>query len=299
MLFAILTIVKDNPIIMAEFTYQPPDETAYHKAVLLALAKAGQTDLRNALAKAKCSINSSGTYSHQRWNAVYTSVTFRVPMNDYESLVIGEEEKGILRSICSKVMPSDAGLDIMDVDVAPSVDIEEGSKNLEQDLQKVTILLQSATAEFTLPDDILDKGRNMADTYLYLYSVENYLRLFIEKVARDRYGQNYFSSLKVPNSVKNGILVRKDAEAKNKWISLRGSSELFYLDFKDLGDIILNNWEVFKSFFPEQSWISSKIDELGNCRNLVAHNSFLGDHERDVIRVNFNSIVKQLNPHMK
>jgi hypothetical protein len=99
--------------------------------------------------------------------------------------------------------------------------------------------------------------------------------------------------------VKKGIEVRKVAEAKNNWISIRGESDLFYLDFSDIGDLITNNWEIFKAYFPDQAWISSKINELGRCRNLVAHNSNLGSHEKDVIRVDFNSIIRQLNPHMK
>jgi len=284
---------------MSEFTYQAPDEKAYHKAVLLALAKAGHNDLRDVLTRAKCSIDISGTFSRRRWNGMYTSVIFQVPMKEYELLVIEEEGKEILRSICDMVMPQDAGLDVMHVDVAPSLESIEDTISLEQDLQQVSSSLKSTTAEFTLPTDILDKGKEMADAYLYLYAVENYLRLFIERVAESRYGVSYFGSLKIPANVKNGIAVRKDAESKNRWISVRGGSELFYLDFKELTDIILNNWELFKPYFPDQSWIASKIAELGNCRNLVAHNSFLGDHERNVIRVNFNSIIRQLNPHMK
>jgi len=283
---------------MSEFTYQPPNENAYHRAVMLALAKAGQTGLRDALAKAKCSINASGTYSRSRWDAMYTSVTFQIPMKEYESIVIGEEEKRILIGICDKVMPPDAGLDVMNVNITPLLEGEE-NQSLEQDLEQVSNSLQSVAAEFTLPADILDKGKEMADAYLYLYGVENYLRLFVEKVAEDCYGTDYFGRLKISTSVKNGIVNRKEAEAKNNWISVRGDSELFYLDFKELGDVMLNNWELYKPYFPDQPWISSKIAELGNCRNLVAHSSYLGEHERDVIRVNFNSIVRQLNRHMK
>jgi hypothetical protein len=76
---------------------------------------------------------------------------------------------------------------------------------------------------------------------------------------------------------------------------VRGDSDLFYLDFKDLGTIILNNWELFRVYFPDQSWISAKMNELYSCRNLVAHNSYIGAHERDLIRVYFRSIIKQLN----
>ena len=104
-----------------------------------------------------------------------------------------------------------------------------------------------------------------------------------------------FAILNLPGNVKKSILSRKEQEKKNRWISVRGDSILFYLDFKDLGALILNNWDLFKDDFPGQSWVSTKIEELGNCRNLVAHNSFIGSHERDVIRVNFNSIINQLS----
>lgn len=283
---------------MSEFTYQPPNENIYHKAVLLALARAGQTTLRDALARAKCTVNTTGTYSRSRWNAVWTSVIFQIPMKEYESTIIGDDEKRILIGICDKVMPPDAGLDVMDVSITPLLESEE-NRTLEQDLGQVSASLRLVGAEFTLPTDILDKGKEMAEAYLYLYVVENYLRLFIEKVAQNRFGAEFFGSLKLSTNVQKGIEVRKKEEAKNAWISIRGGSELFYLDFKDLGDIILNNWELFKPYFPDQSWINSKISELGDCRNLVAHNSFIDKHERDVIRVNFNSIVRQLNPHMK
>ena len=81
---------------MSDFTYVPPNETMYHRAVLLALARAGQSDLCDILKKAKCTINvSGGTYSRSRWNALYTSVIFQIPMSEYESLSIDEKEKSV------------------------------------------------------------------------------------------------------------------------------------------------------------------------------------------------------------
>lgn len=292
------TVRKSKSKIMSEFTYQPPDENLYHKAVLLALVKEGYDNLRDALVKAKCSINTSSSFSRSRWNAMYTSVTFQIPMKEFELFAIEEQENKILLEICNSVMPSNTGLDVMHISFAPLL-VEDGEQSLQHDLEQVSASLQSGVAEFNLPADILDKGKEMADAYLYLYSVENYLRLFIEKVAENKYGAEYINSLKIPKSVKTGIDIRKDAQAKNNWISLRGGSDLFYVDFKDLGDVLVNNWELFKSYFPDQAWITTKVDELGNCRNLVAHNSYLGKHERDVIRVNFRSIIRQLNPYMK
>jgi len=62
-----------------------------------------------------------------------------------------------------------------------------------------------------------------------------------------------------------------------------------------LGDLNVNDWNIFEKYFPSQNWIKQKIDELGNIRNLVAHNSFIGEHEKDILRVNFHSILKQIN----
>ena len=284
---------------MSEFTYVAPNEQMYRKAVLLALVRANRSDLRDILKNAKCTINiSEGYFSRSRWNAYYTSIIFQIPMSEYESLNIEEEDKSLLKSICDGVMPPDAGLDVMHVDITPLL-YEEDAGSLQQDLEQITDSLQSLTAEFTLPDDILVKGKEMAEAYLYLYAAENYLRLFIEKVASNQFGLDYFNNLKISTDVKKGIAIRKAAETKNNWMSIRGGSDLFYLDFSDIDDIIINNWELFKSYFPGQAWISSKITELGHCRNLVAHNSYLGAHEKDVIRVNFNSIIRQLNPHME
>jgi hypothetical protein len=124
--------------------------------------------------------------------------------------------------------------------------------------------------------------------------VENSLRLFIEKVLTDSLGGNYWTQVNISNSVKTSIQARKNAEQKNQWISLRGDSELFYLDFKDLSALITNNWDYFKNYFPDKQWITVKIEELENCRNLVAHNSYIGQLEREVIRVNYNQILRQI-----
>src|SRR6185437_13168189 len=109
----------------------------------------------------------------------------------------------------------------------------------------------------------------------YLYCVENSLRLFIEKVFTDKIGSDYLTKILLSNPVKKSIQVRKEAEQKNQWISIRGNSDLFYLDFKELSILIVNNWEFFKEYFPDQQWLNVKIDELGNCRNLIAHNSYV------------------------
>jgi hypothetical protein len=105
--------------------------------------------------------------------------------------------------------------------------------------------------------------------------------------------------LKLNKDIQKKVSQRKEEERKNRWLRLRGDSDIFYLDFDDLGSIIQNNWELFSLYFPDMAWIMSKISEFSKCRNLVAHNSYLEKHEKDVVRVNYTSILKQLNETLK
>ncbi len=135
----------------------------------------------------------------------------------------------------------------------------------------------------------------MMKVYLYLYVTENYIRLFIEQACINAHGQDYFSKLTLTKTIKDTISGRERNEEKNCWVSVRGDSDLFYLDFIELSVLIQNNWVMFKEYFPDQSWINSKLNKLYSTRNLVAHNNIVGEHERNILQVNFRSIVKQLN----
>ncbi len=140
-----------------------------------------------------------------------------------------------------------------------------------------------------LPEDIRIKGYQMAEAYTYLYSVENSLRLFIEKVAKEKYGENYFSQMSIPRALQNTISSRQSNDAANKWLSVRGT-ELFYLDFKDLGAVINNNWDIFKDYFPSQDFILPKLNDMAECRNKIAHNSYVDDLERNLMKTYYNQM---------
>lgn len=285
---------------MSDFSYTPPDEQKFLKGILQLLQKRNLNEYVNILKNAKCEFDVSSSFSHVRWNGLYTTVVFRLPIDDFELVHLDDQEyKTPLIRVCSDLMPPNAGLDVLNVEFSPSLETIDVIDDLHDDLDEIVNGLAKKSSNFTLPDDIMVKGQQMAEVYLYLYVVENYLRLFIEKVLTESYGSTYFTKAIVPKSISNSIAVRKEQEKKNLWIGVRGDSDLFYFDFKDLGILILNNWEIFKIYFPDQAWISSKIDEMGNCRNLVAHNSVLGEHERDVIRIHFRSITMQLSGYMK
>jgi hypothetical protein len=284
---------------MSDFTYETPNEEGFMKALLAKLKVEGFEEIAETLKGSKCEIvhNQQFAYPSGRWNAFRAEIIIRIPVSEYElavKKVTGEIRNKII-SIADDLMPKEAGLDVLSMSLSPCIEVTPVEESLLSDLQRVTETLSEGLTKEIFPKDIEEKGKEMADVYVYLYCIENALRLFLEKIAKENYGDDYFSNLNTSNDVNKKLNVRKRDEEKNQWLRIRGDSEIFYLDFDDIGYLIKNNWEIFKKYFPSQEWIVTKIIELSKCRNLVAHNSYIGKDERDLIRVYFNTILKQIS----
>jgi len=85
-----------------------------------------------------------------------------------------------------------------------------------------------------LPQDIQDKGREMSDVYLYLYCIENSLRIFIAEIMKRE-------TVIMPTKVQAAITKMKESESERKYLPVRGNNDLFYCDFIELGKIIISN----------------------------------------------------------
>ena len=275
-----------------DFTFELPDTNTYLKGVIALLRSKKETKIADLLVGCNCEISSGGQYSRRRWNAIFTTIIFYVPLSKLDSFA-PEYVHSVILDACDAVMPKKTGYDVMKIDVAPLLEEFSDKPTLSVDLEKISSELTQKYAQI-LPTDILNNGKEMAEVYLYLYCIENSLRIFIESVARENYGDDWTTKLIMNRSIKESILRLKELEGRNHWLSIRGKSELFLVDFKDLGSIISLNWEIFKHHFHNLKWIESKIEELAQCRNLVAHNSYISDHEKDIIRVNYRSILKQI-----
>lgn len=277
------------------FTYVTPNEEKYLQALLRLLKANEEIKFIELLKNSKCSFDVSSSYSRVRWNGLYTTVYFYIPLESFEIQNFDTDSKERLVGYCDTVMPKNIGCDVLDVELSPSLDEDyPDNHSLESDLDEFSNSV-GETENFHIPEDIVAKGREMMKVYWYLYAIENYLRIFIEKTSIDAYGTNYFPELTLPKNIKGKIDGRKRNEEKNRWVSIRGNSDLFYLDFIEMSALIQNNWDLFKTFFPDQAWISSKLNELYAIRNLIAHNSYIGEHERRILQVTFRSIMMQLN----
>ena len=281
---------------MSDYSYELPfSNDKLMKGIIMMLKKENKYDLANLLRGANVQIEKGGySYYDGRWgrsDALAAYVTFFVNP-EYLEILDTKENKDLLDAICSGLIPPDVGFDIKSVsfnmDLTKDFELEDDliSDNVNSKAYKIMGEL--------LPEDIRTKGYQMAEAYTYLYSVENSLRLFIEKVAKEKYGDSYFSQLTIPRNLQRTIAERQKNDDANKWLSVRGT-ELFYLDFKDLGAVIDNNWDIFKDYFPSQSFILSKLNDMAECRNKIAHNSYVDDIERNLMKTYYNVILRQIS----
>ena len=152
---------------MSDFSYTPPDEGKFFKGVLQLLQKRNLVEYINILKNAKCEFDVSSSFSHVRWNGMYTTVVFRIPMDEFELINLDDQEfKSPLIKICSDLMPPNAGLDVLNVEFSPSLESIDKNDSLHDDLDEIVNDLAKQSSNFTLPDDVMAKGQQMAEVYL-------------------------------------------------------------------------------------------------------------------------------------
>ncbi|MEK4429041.1 Swt1 family HEPN domain-containing protein [Paenibacillus sp. FSL M7-0802] len=285
---------------MSEFTYELPfSNEKLLQGILIELKRTNKNEIIPSLKASKISIDDLGTSYYVdrsgRWNARGVKVKFYVNPNSIEALS-KDEYRGIIFEICSNLIPGEVGYDIKEIAFVPDLNIDIDSH--EDIIVELENQINESTSDILpriLPAEIRDKGREMAELYTFLYSIENSLRIFFEIVATEKYGTDYINKVSIPRSLEKTVSSRKESAANKKWLSIRGDSDLFYLDFKDIGTLINNNWTLFEKYFPNQNFILSKLDEMADIRNLIAHNSYVSKVERELVRTYYNSILKQID----
>ena len=117
------------------------------------------------------------------------------------------------------------------------------------------------------------------DAHYLLYSLENKLRQFIAIKLKEGNGRIEESMIKDWQGTK-----RKEAQPQRKPIDY----ELInYSTFDQLKKIIIQNenWDkIFKPYFRRQDGVISRINEIDDIRDTIAHNRKLSDFDYDCFR---------------
>ena len=132
-----------------------------------------------------------------------------------------------------------------------------------------------------------------APAYLAFFCLENAVRELVVERLTANHGSSWWED-RASAQTRSKAAGRRDKEGIHRWHVSRGDHEIYYTDFGDLKSLILNNWTDFEDLFPDQNWVSSRLDELEASRNVIAHSNLLDDRELTRLRLYLQDWTRQV-----
>ena len=138
-------------------------------------------------------------------------------------------------------------------------------------------LLLEALSQFGIQrrNDALE----MARLYAVLHAFENEIRHLVKETLEENVGPDWWNTASIPNKIRDKAEGRRKIALQDSWLEGVKDENLEYVDFGDLSQIIMANWDCFKDIIPNQSWLNQRMVELEKARNFVAHNRMLLPNE--------------------
>lgn len=130
--------------------------------------------------------------------------------------------------------------------------------------------------EFSL--EARTKAKRMGRIYELLFCLENSMRELIERTLREASDLSDWT-----DGIEPGILRsarnREQQDEAARWHGPRGDSVLNYLDFPDLGAIILARWSDFEDLLGDRRWVEAYFQEMNPTRRALAHTGDLTEFD--------------------
>jgi hypothetical protein len=124
------------------------------------------------------------------------------------------------------------------------------------------------------------------DAHQLLYSLENKLRQFVFTKIQEANGRIDESMIRDWEAVK-----KKEAQPQRKPIDY---DLIYYSTFDQLKKVIVQNenWEkIFRKYFRRRDGVISRINELDDIRDTIAHNRMLSDFDYDCFKTLYHQIL--------
>lgn len=129
--------------------------------------------------------------------------------------------------------------------------------------------------------------------FLAFFCLENAARELINERMAQQHGPNWWEE-KTSAALRQKVEARREKEGDNRWHTRRGAHEVNYTDFGDLATLMQQNWADFADLFPDQNWVTGRLRELEQSRNIIAHNNVLDDREIERIRMYLADWLRQV-----
>ena len=131
--------------------------------------------------------------------------------------------------------------------------------------------------------EVRTNAGRMAEYYKFFYMLENDIRKLIDDTLIEAHGQNWWDAHS-PGSAKEECKANQQREIE-AGVSSRSDSELDYISFGQLGDIIRHNWTLFGGILSNQKALGRVMYALNNLRGPIAHCGILAEDEVDRLKL--------------
>ncbi len=146
-----------------------------------------------------------------------------------------------------------------------------------------------------VPDVVRTGSLFMQRHYRVLYVFENLVREFVTARFLDLGDEEWFDA-RATSAMKKKVEDRQKRELKNQWHIGRNEDPIYFLDFGDLGLLIINHWDAFKDFFDNnQAWVLSRLQDAEKTRNVIAHTNDLDAEEGHRLRMHLRDWIRQIS----
>jgi|SRR5208282_3639866 len=171
---------------------------------------------------------------------------------------------------------------------APVAASPEGKRSKSKSKRGFKVKVQDAE-----DDPILSKATHaemlaMIPVYQTLYTLENSIRQFINRVLTATHGKDWWDKL-APRGLKETVAKRTKEESVNAWHQKRSSNSIDYLDLDQLPALIRATQADFvPTFFKTVEWFQHFVDEVYQSRCVVCHMNPLIQNNVDGVGLRFN-----------
>jgi DNA sulfur modification protein DndB len=140
-----------------------------------------------------------------------------------------------------------------------------------------------------------------SEPYQKLKELETNLRLFIQEKL-EKISKNWWKE-RIPSDVQEKAKQNlQKSQSPWPWVTDENRSPIFYIDFPDYSKIMQrrDNWnEIFLKIFKDPNIILSKLKELEDIRNKIAHSRNLNAQESTTLNLYTTQILKVIKPTEK
>lgn len=123
------------------------------------------------------------------------------------------------------------------------------------------------------------EAASMAPHYEIIYSLETSIRVFVDDLlATSEAPNSWWDNTRVPSHIKKEAEDRMKREV-DSGMTPRSDEPLDYTTFGELGQIIIQNWDVFGAVFSSKKAVERVMGNLNSLRGPIAHCSPLAEDE--------------------